>query len=72
MSKLLKRKLINYSVYFLREDDEIIENSELEQVTKHKNKRSNDNTNDHYVLPNVSSFSNIRNSSKFIFYSLMK
>jgi len=50
---------------FLREDDEIIENSELEPVinlkkqrTTWSKKRPNDNTNSHYVLPNVSSFSN--------------
>ncbi len=65
MSKWLKIKAIYYSLFLIREDDEIIENNELERVIKHKQqrttwskKRSDNNTNYNYVLPNVSRFSN--------------
>lgn len=57
--------MMNYSLFDLRDeddnDDEIIENNELQPVTKPKKqrttwskKRPGDNTNYHYVLPKVS------------------
>jgi hypothetical protein len=49
------------------DNDEIIENNELEPVMKYKKqkitwskKRSNNTTNYHNVLPNVSNFSNLK------------
>jgi len=62
MSKSFKRErtlIISFSSF--SEDDEIIENNELEPITKHKiqpttwsKKRPNNNSDYHYALPNVS------------------
>jgi hypothetical protein len=59
-------------VFFRGDDeDEIIENSELEPVTKFRKQRTtwskkqpNDNTSYHYVLPDVRTF------SKFKFFEI--
>ena len=84
MSKFFKtepRNITNHSFICSREDDdEIIENSELEPVTKLKKQRTtwsrkqpDNNTNYQYVLPNnVSDILNSKSFSKFVFYSLPK